>query len=360
MTTLRAIHFPETTLIPQDVMGQSLLFDAIAYIIPTATEEDEPSPLCPPYNPAPLGDDAIRFGQLLEELKGNETAFYQGQMSNLALEYLETREDDTVRDIVSTMRGQNKAKQNPEEEKEFTQLWQARLLLKLAEIMRREEQEVHASLQRIKNAQEAMLGDLKGEDEFNDLFNALKTSLPTQTSVRVETLIKAWGRLFAQGTETFSALHCFTPEAAEPFMEISEAVTGTRPPRILRLPLPNCAPSADGFPAKKETWQTENMDWLQELKTALIEVCRKGLNTVPLTVFTALAATWTSQIDQSDLWPEHIPSAQHGAPALEIYLLGAGIQELNAKLGNLKAKNNEASSPYGLLAFISSRPTSCN
>lgn len=359
MTTLPAIHFPETTLTTQDIMGQSLLFDSISYIIPTQVEGEQ-DPLCPTYDPAPLGDDATRFGQLLDELKGNETAFYQGQMSSLALEYLETRDDNTVRDIISAVHGEKSTKKTVEEEHDYEQLWRARLLLKLAEIKCQEEQEVHASLQRIKKAQEEMLGDLKGEEEFKDLFRALKTSLPGQTPVRVEALIKAWGRLFAEGDESFTALHCFTPEAAAPFIEISEAVSGALPPRLLRLPLPNCGASPDEFPAKKEQWQQENSTWLAELKSALTEVCQKGLEAVPLKTFTGLAAKWASQIDQSDLWPEHIPGAKTGPPALEIYLLGAGMQKLNAKLGNLKSPKTKTDSPYSLLAFVSSRPTSCS
>ncbi len=338
-------------------MGQLLLFDSISYITPTPNE-DEPDPRCPAYDPAPLGEDATRFGQLLDELKGNETAFYQGQMSTIALEYLETRDDDTVRDIINAVHGEKSKKKTPEEIEEFEKLWQARLLLKLAEIRRREEQEVHDSFKRIKDAQKDMFGDLKGEEEFQDLFNTLQQNLPEQSQGRVEPLIKAWGQLFTQGTESFTILNCFNPDAAEPFMEVSEAITGKRPARLMRLPLPNCAASPEDYLDKKERWQQKNSSWLAELKTGLNTVCQKGLDEIPLAEFSKMAAEWASQVEQTDLWSEHIPSPKYGPPALEIYLLGAGTQQLIAKLCNIKDKSKKE--PHSLLAVVSSRPTTCS
>ena len=357
MTTLSAIHFPETTLTPQEIKGQSLLFNAISYIIATASTEDE-NPLCPPYDPAPLGDDATRFGQLLDELKGNETAFYQGQMSNLALEYLETRDEDTVRDIISAVHGEKTTKKTPEEEKEFEKIWQARLLLKLAEMMRQEEEEVQESFQRIRGAQEDMLGDLKGEEEFQDLFHTLKKSLPQPTPVRIESLIKAWGQLFCQGSETFNILHCFNANGAEPFMEVSEAITGKRPTRLVRLPLPDCSAPLDRFTSKREQWQQDNTAWLTELQTALQTVTEKGLDAVPAAEFSKLAAQWTSEIEQSNLWDVASPTKKCGAPALEIYLLGADALSLVARLCNIQTQ--AVSSGFTLLAYASSRPNTCN
>lgn len=358
MTTLRAIHFPETTLTNLEIMGQSLLFDSISHITPTADTEGVAT-LSPTYDPAPLGNDAERFNQLLSELKGNETAFYQGQMSTLALEYIETRDDDTVRDIITAVHGKQSPKKTPAEMKAIEQIWQARLLLKLAEILRSEELEVHNSLQRIKNAQEDMLGDLKGEEEFQDLFQALHSSLPNRMPVRVEPLIKAWGQLFTQGDKPFDALHCLNPDAAEPFMEISEAMTGKRPVRLLRLPLPNCGAFPDDFPAKKEQWLVKNNQWLSELKTALYTVCQKGLGAVSLADFSQYAGKWSAQVEQTELWPSHLPAKKCGPPALEIYLLEKDMHTLVAKLCNLPQKTAQAA-PNTLLAVVSSRPNTCS
>lgn len=359
MTTLRAIHFPETILSPQDVMAQLLLFDTISYITPTATE-DEPNPLCPTYDPAPLGEDAVRFGQLLGELKGNETAFYQGQMSRLALEYLETRDDNTVREIIGSIHGQQKTSTPAEQNKDAEKLWKARLLLKLAEIKQREEQEIQQSLQRIKDAQQNMLGDLKGEDEFQDLFHSLANILPNQTPVRVESLIKSWGKLFGEGTEDFFILHCFSPEAAAPYLEVSESITGKRPVRLVRLPLPDCSVDPEEFLTKKEQWLQAGDPWLTELKTALHQVAERGLDAVPLATFTKLAGQWTSQVDRAEFWPSPAATKECGPPALELYLLGDTILPLTATLCNLKNKTDHSPMKHGLLAFVSTRPNSCS
>ncbi len=336
-------------------MAQLLLFDTISTLIPTPLDIEQDA-LCPAYDAVPLGDDAVRFGQLLDELKGNEAAFYQGQMSNMALEYLETRDDDTVRGIIGSLQGEKTSAAGDSKNNE--KIWQARLLLKLAEILRREEQEVQGSLQRIKDAQKEMLGDLKGEDEFQDLFHALSDALPNQTPVRIESLIKGWGQLFTAGKEHFSILHCFSPEAAEPFMEISESMTGKRPIRLLRLPLPDCGNAPGEFMPKREAWLEKNKSWLAELKTALLTIIEKGAEAADLAALTQLAARWTSQVDQAELWPPMQPGKDCGPPALELYLLGAEAKPLTAKLCNTTSQENHGQ--YSLLAVISSRPNSCN
>jgi hypothetical protein len=355
MTTLQAIHFPETILSSREITGQLLLFDTISYIIPTATE-DEPDPLCPAYDPAPLGEDANRFEKLLDELKGNETAFYQGQMSTLALEYLETRDDDTVRDIIKAVHGEKTGKRSPEQQKKFEQLWQARLLLKLAEIMRREEQDVHDSLQRLKDAQKNMLGDLKGEEEFQDLFKAITNTLPKQLPVRVEALIKAWGRLFMAKPEDFTILHCYNQEAAEPFLEVSEAIAGQRPTRILQLALPECPDSTEEFLQKKEQWQKKNEKWLTELKTTLQNVSIKGLTDTDNTTLASMADQWNEQIKQTEF------QLQQPAPPrfLEIYLLEENLPTLLAQLCSIKNKTDRQKPHYTLLAFIADNPDTCS
>jgi hypothetical protein len=205
-----------------------------------------------------------------------------------------------------------------------------------------------------------MLGDLKGEDEFQDLFHTLKNILPNQTPVRIESLIKAWGRLFGQGTEHFSILHCFSPEAAEPYMEVSEAKTGKRPVRLVRLPLPHCSACPDDFSAKKERWHHDNAAWIAELKTCLENVIEKGLEAVPLATFSQLAGQWAAQVDQAALWPALVSGKDCGPPALEIYLLGAGIKPLTASLCNIKDTTDTSTAKYSLLAVVSSRPNSCS
>lgn len=355
MTTLQAIHFPETILSSREVPGQLLLFDTISYIIPTATE-DEPDPLCPAYDPAPLGEDTSRFEQLLEELKGNETAFYQGQMSTLALEYLETRDDNTVRDIIKAVHGEATDKRSPEQQKEFEQLWQARLLLKLAEMMRREEQDVHDSLQRLKDAQKNMLGDLKGEGEFQDLFKAITNTLPQQIPVRVEALIKAWGRLFMAKPEDFAILHCYNQETAEPFLEVSEAITGQRPARLLQLALPDYSESPEEFLHKKEQWQQENKKWITELKTTLQNILLNGLTDSDQTTLTDMADQWANQLKQTDFQPQ-----QPDAPRfLEIYLLEENMPALISRLCSIKNKTDQQKPHYTLLAFIADTPDTCS
>ena len=364
MTSLPAYHFPETDITLADVRRQLLFFSQIFYLTPVENEASEPDGLCTAYTPAPLGDDLQRFRQLLAELKGNEAAFYQGHLSRMALEYMEQRAPDTVRDIISNLHTPEKPPAvDSKNAKDREELWQARLLLKLAEILRQEERELATGLTMMEGRQADLLSELKGVDELQELFPALGATSSPQFSVRIEPLIKAWGRLLLAGDQQPWFLNCFSPEAAEPFFEANEKLSGQRPVRLLRLPLPDCNQDPEKYGEKRQLWLETLADCRQKIAALLHDIAVHGLGATSLADLSQLAALWTKSAAQN-IWPPppvaSTPQKSCATPHLEIYLLNQSIPELVAALCAQKpAPESPGPWRHGLLAVLSSRSATC-
>ncbi|MBU0681451.1 MAG: hypothetical protein KKD73_08520 [Proteobacteria bacterium] len=365
MTSLVAYHFPETDITVADVHSQLLFFSQIFHLTPLEQESGEPDELCPAYTPAPLGDDLVRFKQLLAELKGNEAAFYQGRLSNLALEYMENRDPKTVQAIISNLHKPGTSAASASEVTSARireELWQARLLLKLAEILRQEEKVLAEGLASLEERQAELFQALKGED-LDDLLQSLTATARPKFPVRIESLIKAWGRLLLAGDRQPWFVNCFSGEAAEPFFEVNENISGQRPVRLLRLPLPDCSQDVDNYHEKRQLWLESLADCRQKIATLLQDIASHGLGPTSLADLTQLAAQWTKSSDQG-IWPESpaLSTSQKNCatPHLEIYLLNKSIPEL---LSKLCAQKNppEPVGPWrhGLLAVLSSRSSTC-
>lgn len=363
MTSLPVYHFPETDITFNDVRGQLLFFSQIFFLAPVEDEETAPDALCQAYTPVPLGDDLQRFKHLLAEIKGNETAFYQGQISNMALEYMENRNPESVRDIINNLHDPlNPQVSTPKISKKQEDLWQARLFLKLAEILRQEEKVLAEGLASMEERQAELFQALKGED-LDDLLHSLADTARPKFPVRVESLIKAWGRLMLAGDRQPWFLNCFSQDAAEPFFEANENISGKRPVRLLRLPLPDCDQDPENYLEKRQIWQDQLTDFHQKTAEILHAIASHGLGPSSLADLAQLAALWT-KLHGQNIWPEPAvtdgPQKSCATPHLEIYLLNHSIVQLLAKLCGQKTVPESAEHvKYGLIAVLSSRSSTC-
>lgn len=360
MIQLSAYHFPETDITTADVRNQLLFFDQLIHLTAHEGDAADQDELCPAYTPAPLADDLPRFRQLLAELKGNEAAFYQGQLSSMALEYLENRDPDTISHIITTLQGSN-ATATPTAD--HPQLWQARLLLKLAELLRREQCELQEDLTRANQRQGDLFKELKGEAELQDLMPSPAEITVPHFPIHHEKLITAWGHLLLAGDRQPWLLHCFTNEAAEALFEVNEAMSGKRPSRLLRLPLPQADLDPHHYAAKRQTWRQEVAECREQLACELQAMAEQGPTATSLTRLSRLAALWAAAHEQHNPWsgPTGAPVSVKGcvAPHLEIYLLNQPITSLMARLCGRKKAAATCRWSHGLLALPSRRSSTC-
>ncbi len=147
------------------------------------------------------------------------------------------------------------------------------------------------------------------------------------------------------------------------FFEANENLSGQRPVRLLRLPLPDCSQDPDNYEDKRQTWLTELADCRQKTGEILHTIASHGLGPSSLAELSQLAALWTKS-EAHRIWPEPAAASRPGkcrpTPHLEIYLLNQPIPELLAKLCGEK-NNPELAGPWrhGLLAVLSSRSSTC-
>ncbi len=202
---ISALIFPETAVSPLDTAKFLLFFDELGFYLATEPENSgaAPGPLlaefCKGYAPAPLGADLPRFSRLLREMetaRSDELArLFAAAGAPVTSGPARDKDETSAANIYGALH-QDEAAKSSLRQKE--RLWQARLVLKLAEILDSREAEVRAGLTRIVAAEQNMLTAL-GEDE------TLATAGPQQFSpkpaaVLVPLRLKAWAALHLSNT----------------------------------------------------------------------------------------------------------------------------------------------------------------
>lgn len=364
MMKLTALYCPHTTIKPDRVFADLLLFEKIIHF--QVMEDEKPNDwndLIHSYPPIPFGKDLARFQHLIADLKGHENEFYAGQLSSMALEQMENRDEDTVRGLISAIsneEGEQKDKNNKERER----FWQARLLLRLAEIMAEEEEELQHRLTATDHNESLLLEALKGELEEEGLHIPSAIS-PNTLPVRPEVLLRAWGTLLlADENEKPKILLTDSQDFAEPFFEANEAISGQRPKRLCRLPLPHTLGMDEkNYLATRENFRNQASETLARLTRILAETCQAGESAGTLKEFSQAAALWGSAFGQSGPWgesPRHNKQQCQSHPHLEIYLCNQSLNQLMARLCHPGISLQEEDQSPAIIAVKNTSASTCS
>jgi hypothetical protein len=370
MTALNALYFPATSVTTRQVSRELFFFDKIFHYLPAETENpDDPLAalgLCQGYPPVPFQEDLDRFRHLIRELKGNEAEFYSGQLSALTAEKPGNLDERSVRSLVQVLGGRpaetDNAKAAAREE-----LWQARLLLRLGEILQQEENTLQQELAAISIKEKELFESLKGEPEIAFTLTELPQS-PNSAPVRPEILVKAWARLFLADPQRDSH-HILTSaqqDAVELLFEANEALSGKRPARLFRIPLPAAgAMEGNDFVTARTAFRQQAKETLAGFASLLAATTAGGGAADSLKDFTALAAAWTKTLAGNKELVQDEALARPGkncpaAPHLEAYLCDAGLPRL---LSHISRKGDALPPAPGgsraVIAVISTRKSTC-
>lgn len=168
---------------------------------------------------APLGEDARRFRSLLREMTGREGAVIRGQLLATASRPGRDRDEASVWRLATALHrigaggaDENLAKARAE------RIWQARLLLKLAEAVTSAEAEISLSLAALAEKQAEMLQALQGDDDADEPDEAIPVTplshpLPGRF-FRVREQLAAWAVFYLLDPEPEPLLLTDDPEAA--------------------------------------------------------------------------------------------------------------------------------------------------
>ncbi len=154
---------------------------------------------CQAHTPQPLGKDRDRFLYLINDIQ-NRKDDYAAQLSHLTLASMTNRKErneDTRHEIITSLLGDNQAKIDKNNAGRQEALWQARLVLKIAEILDREEEELAQAFVQLEENESGLFERLKGEEdeEENSLFRELTKLNATMNKPRAGTItnrLKAW------------------------------------------------------------------------------------------------------------------------------------------------------------------------
>ena len=307
MTHLTALRFPDTLVTTASVSQELFFFDRIDFYQSTESESgDNPDPLadlklCFGYPPAPLGDDLERFRMLLSELKGNEGEFYSGVLSSLTLDYLGNRDGEKTWELISSLQRQGKTGKDKKARNREEILWQARLLLKLAEIIQCEEEAMEISMASVADQEKELFRQLK-EGDINDQDDPLtvKPAAGTRPSGRTGPLLKAWGQLFLADRQPHGILTTKNTEAALTILDVEESLAGQAPKRVVKLILPSPL-LLDDFFGKREDFRSAAAGILNDFAGLLGDLTEKGLDEEIGRKLEQAAEQWNRQMEESGL-----------------------------------------------------------
>ncbi len=261
MQSLNSLYFPETVL-PHHLRNCLLLLPDTLHLLQAVEDNgtndgsSEDSDLfmeqaiCQVHTPAPLGKDRDRFMKLLDEINTRKDSFTE-QLSSLTLAHLSNTQgcgDHTSQAIMSTiLDGTVPGDTESEQESRKAALWQARLVLSLAETLDIEEAELAASLSDIGDTEIALFQELRGDsseesEEDNPLAELmrLKANISQPRPGTVKRRLQAWKTLYGAGTlpEEFWLWMTAQEEAAELLIDSYETRAGRNSVPLLRLKLP--------------------------------------------------------------------------------------------------------------------------
>lgn len=332
---------PDTLPAPADCRALLLLADRLAYYRPLA---DAPQPgeladlektnQCRGYAPVALGSHEARFRQLLKEMAQAGSEFYSGSLNAFHQPH---PEEAAVWSLITRLRQRDN--NTPEAEQELETIWNALLLLKLAERYLAEEQEITAQLAAVNRKQAALFEELKGDEEFAAHINALQAEERASASLlNQDRLTRAWGQIFLRDGEEYPLLALVHPGPAMLLLDLASSLSDARPITLCTLPVPELAET--GFANALHQWRTSEAGLLAALHSLLLTFAREGV--VAPERCQTLAQGW-EQAHQRHF-------AHHPQRLLAISALpGASLPSLFSRLTRTSNKKGHGAYPHGLL-----------
>jgi hypothetical protein len=351
MNTLDTLYFPDTVLPIHEQLPLALFFHTIHLLQPVEKDEKgdqgEPSDpgnypftemaFCQEHTPSRLGADRDRFLHLIHDIRTKKDAYVE-QLNYLTLASLSapaSRGDNSKQAILSSLlQGMEQQDTDARDEQERLDLWQARLVLKIAEILDQEEEELALQLTGIDDNEIALFKRLQGEiresgeeevaeeDPFQELLE-LKQKMNQPRPGMIRNRLRAWNRLYLSGPLPVKPLLWTTrrQEAAYILLEQYEKESGRAPLSLLQIELPAVFSKENtDVIGEVEQFRTEMQPHLQKMAEALGELAMKeNLNVTDPAALLPLAEAWKEAWSSS--LESSFPARQYGRAELTIYLL---------------------------------------
>ena len=222
--TSSALLLPETEPSAYNIASLLFFFKSMSFYLPTESDTAGKSlvnlfgNLCKAYVPAPLDEDLPRFNRLLREMETSRpddlARLFSAAKQPMATGQIRDKDEISSDSVFSVLHSKTAMKISAEHKE---RLWQARLILKLGEILDRRETEVRQGLARVALSEQRVFASLEGvsdmdTDDLAELpeLNKPKLAPGTKSGLAELTMdasvllaplrVKAWAELFLADT----------------------------------------------------------------------------------------------------------------------------------------------------------------
>ncbi|MFC1843409.1 hypothetical protein ACFLZ5_01300 [Thermodesulfobacteriota bacterium] len=259
-----ALILPETEPAIHDIAKLLFFFNSLSYYLPTETDtenligENLFKNLCTGYAPAPLHDDLSRFNRLVRDMENsrpdNLVRLFSSAQSPIATGQIRDRDEASAASIASALQKDNDKITHARYRE---RLWQARLVLKLAEILDRRESEVTQGMARISTNEQKIFNSLEGLNGTKSANSVLSPDLEkfsppeekieyptgyssTGSSMLIPIRVKAWAELFLADPSRNRPFILVTPnpENGNIILDRYENAWGSLPQKLFSLSIP--------------------------------------------------------------------------------------------------------------------------
>ncbi len=305
--------------------------------------------------PCPLGEDRNRFLRLVADIKTGKDD-YAAQLSSLTLAGMTTapaREQESERSIVRSLSGTEELPAETRRQQVAEKIWQARLVLAIAELLDQEEEEIALNMAVLEDEEKVLFKELQGEDEIEDEENPFAELAARRESMHgnaasIKNRFKAWRTFFLAGEiEECEMFLAGDKESGDILLEMYQQKTGHQAPLIAGLQLPGFI----GWNSSEASTIVRKFISKNGTSLAAIEELFKDLSGQAATPGQRLELT-DPQLALADAWEKLLvadfPVEQFGRISVSFHLL-PGLP-----CATLVGKTSHSQSPVtnGLLAVI--------
>jgi hypothetical protein len=257
MNTLDTLYFPGTDIHSVRQYPIFLFFQKVHLLSPVEgapVEGGKESPdsfiksgFCQVHTPCPLGKDRKRFLRLVEDIKTrrDDYAAQLGSLTLAAMSGANSPTEDSERTIVRSLFTPTELQMQIRDQAKDEQLWQARLVLAIGELLDHEEEEIAMHLAMLEEEEKGLFDELQGEDEAVDEDNPfaelalMKSKLHGTHAGNVKKRFKAWQTLFLAAATPECAIFLTTsPDGGDILLELYDQKTGQPAPLVAEFALP--------------------------------------------------------------------------------------------------------------------------
>ena len=382
---ISALIFPETDPSLPGMAKLLLFFDALSYYRPTEAGESSGKGgnflpgLVMGYAPAPLGDDLARFSRLLREMETSgpdefSRLFSTAKTTGAAGQVRD--QDEVSAGTVYTALHKDAGEKAAIRHKE--RLWQARLILKLAEMLNSREAEVRQGLAQVSRVEQKLFATLAGpgQDDADipavldalhthfqpkaDITPAAATS-PGTSGLFIPQRVKAWSELYlADSSDPLPLiLAAANPESGGLLLDGYENTWRRKPKKLFTLAIPALHPAAaeetlDAYLSSRASFRRAVRDNLEYLAGFLRKTAAGGAtpeNRVENPLLLENITAWEEKMN------DHFPGPGKNMQELEFYSFpGVSNTKLLQRLFHLQGpvEEHKQKGSTGIVAILNS------